>query len=113
MLRVGARGRCGAAAGGRGGGTTGWGPHERHSRRRAASVNDIPGRSPMLRLYTLGGLALERDGPPAGFISNRKAPPAPLALISGHDEHGISSDNVMADLWPESGEGHERNSLKQ
>ena len=50
----------------------------------------------MLRLITLGGLALERDGQPIGGVANRKIPLALLTLLAGHAEHGIRRDKVMA-----------------
>ena len=67
----------------------------------------------MLRLFTLGRLALERDGQPIDGIGNRKVPLALLALLAGHGAQGISRDKLLAFLWPESDEPRARNSLKQ
>lgn len=68
---------------------------------------------PTLRLFTLGGLTLERDGQPIGGIGNRKVPLMLLALLAGHGAQGISRDKLVAYLWPDSDEARARNSLKQ
>ena len=68
---------------------------------------------PTLRLFTLGGLTLERDGQPIGGIGNRKVPLILLALLAGHGAQGISRDKLVAYLWPDSDEARARNSLKQ
>ena len=67
----------------------------------------------MVRLFTLGRLALERDGRPVEGVGNRKVPLALLALLAGHGQQGISRDKLQAYLWPESDESRARNSLKQ
>jgi DNA-binding SARP family transcriptional activator/tetratricopeptide (TPR) repeat protein len=67
----------------------------------------------MLRLYTLGRLALERDGQPIGGIGHRKVPLALLALLAGHGPQGIGRDKLLPFLWPDSDDARARNSLKQ
>lgn len=67
----------------------------------------------MLRLFTLGRLALERDGQPIGGIGHRKVPLALLALLAGHGPQGIGRDKLLPFLWPDSDDARARNSLKQ
>ena len=67
----------------------------------------------MLRLFTLGRLALERDGQPIGGIGHRKVPLALLALLAGHGPQGIGRDRLLPFLWPDSDDARARNSLKQ
>ena len=67
----------------------------------------------MLRLTTLGGLALEGD---QGLLTGAGARPrslALLALIAATGSRGMSRDKVMSYLWPESDLEHARNCLKQ
>ncbi|HSB55116.1 MAG TPA: BTAD domain-containing putative transcriptional regulator, partial [Gemmatimonadales bacterium] len=65
----------------------------------------------MVRLFTLGGLALERDGQLLDGIANRKVLLALLALVAA--ERGIGRDKLVAYLWPDSDESRGRNNLKQ
>jgi DNA-binding SARP family transcriptional activator/tetratricopeptide (TPR) repeat protein len=67
----------------------------------------------MLRLQTLGGLALERDGTPLIGAAPRRRLLALLALVAGHGTHGLTRDKLLAYLWPESDTSRARNSLKQ
>src|SRR4051812_20760854 len=67
----------------------------------------------MLRLQTLGCLALERDGVLLDGSAPRRRLLALLALVAGHGAHGLTRDKLLAYLWPESDTAHARNSLKQ
>jgi DNA-binding SARP family transcriptional activator len=67
----------------------------------------------MLRLFTLGRLALERDEQPIGGIGHRKVPLALLALLAGHGSQGIGREKLLPFLWPDSDDARARNSLKQ
>jgi DNA-binding SARP family transcriptional activator/tetratricopeptide (TPR) repeat protein len=67
----------------------------------------------MLRLQTLGALALERDGLPLDDSAPRRRLLALLAVVAGHGPHGLTRDKLHAYLWPESDTPRARNSLKQ
>jgi len=67
----------------------------------------------LLRLRTLGGLSIEREGAPLdNFAAQRKAL-ALLALLAGTANGGMTRDKVLAYLWPESDEERARNALNQ
>jgi DNA-binding SARP family transcriptional activator/tetratricopeptide (TPR) repeat protein len=63
----------------------------------------------MIRLRTLGGLALEGEGAP--MLQRR--PLALLAVLAGAGDLGISRDKLLAYFWPESDEDRGRNVLRQ
>src|SRR5215211_1948785 len=67
----------------------------------------------MIRLRVLGGfsLLLDRTDAPASGLRPRVL--ALLTLLVGHRSEGISRDNLLAYLWPDSDCLHARNSLKQ
>jgi DNA-binding SARP family transcriptional activator/TolB-like protein/tetratricopeptide (TPR) repeat protein len=66
----------------------------------------------MLRLRTLGGLALESErGDSSAPLGQR--PLAVLAMLAASSERGIRREKVIAMLWPESDEERARNSLSQ
>jgi len=67
----------------------------------------------MLRLKTLGGLRIERDGDALPPPAPRRQLLALLVLMAGHDRYGISRDKLLAYVWPDSDLRHARNSLKQ
>src|SRR6185295_1727653 len=67
----------------------------------------------MLRLRTLGGLALEgENGPLLGAAVQRRCV-ALLALLALSRDRGISRDKILTYLWPESDEPHARHALSQ
>jgi adenylate cyclase len=67
----------------------------------------------MLRLRTLGGLALEGEsGPLLGGAAQRRCV-ALLALLALSRDRGISRDKILPYLWPESDEHHARHALSQ
>jgi serine/threonine-protein kinase len=67
----------------------------------------------MLRLSTLGGVALEDEhGPLSGpLIQHRRL--ALLARLAAAGERGVSRDSLAALLWPESDEERARHTLRQ
>lgn len=67
----------------------------------------------MLRLTTLGGLALEGEQGALSGAAMRPRPLGLLALVAAGGACGRSRDKLMAYLWPESDTGHARNCLKQ
>ncbi|HET9515896.1 MAG TPA: BTAD domain-containing putative transcriptional regulator [Gemmatimonadales bacterium] len=67
----------------------------------------------MLRLHTLGGCRLTRDGDPLHDLSSQRKALALLALTAAAGERGLSRASLLAWLWPESDEDHARTSLKQ
>lgn len=66
----------------------------------------------MLRLITLGGLRLERDGVP---VSDKMRPRrlALLAILAASGPNGLTRDAVLAILWSESSPERARHSLAQ
>ena len=66
-----------------------------------------------LRLWTFGGLSISRGGIPDARLEELRKALALLAVIAASGESGISRDNVLALLWPESDSGRARASLKQ
>ena len=67
----------------------------------------------MLRLKTLGGLAVEGDQVPLVAASVRRHRLALLAFVAAAGPRGTSRDKLLAYFWPESDTGHARNCLKQ
>ena len=67
----------------------------------------------MIRLRTLGQLAVERTGGPLTRAAARPRPLALLAVIALAGERGIHRDRLLAYFWPESDAEHARNCLKQ
>lgn len=65
----------------------------------------------MLRLLTLGGLSIERDGRPLDHLSGNRKGLALLAVLAVHGK--VGRDRLMAILWPESDGERARGSLKQ
>ena len=67
----------------------------------------------MLRLQTLGGCSLERDGVRIDTASAHRKGLALLAMLAGAGDRGLSRDAAVALLWPESDEERARTSLRQ
>ena len=67
----------------------------------------------MLRLFTLGGCFLERNGTRLESISPNRKGLALLALIAAAGDRGLARDTVVALLWPESDDERARTSLRQ
>src|SRR6266699_352216 len=67
----------------------------------------------MLRLRTLGGLAVEGEPPPALGAATQRRPLALLALLAAGRDRGVSRDKLLAYLWPESSAGKARHLLNQ
>ena len=65
-----------------------------------------------LRLRTFGGLSIENPTSMGVSAANRR-PLALLALLAVKGRRGLSRDNVIALLWPDSDADHGRNSLSQ
>lgn len=65
----------------------------------------------MLRLLTLGGLSLERDGISLDHVSTSRKGLVLLAVLAAHG--ALGRDRLMALLWPESDTERARGSLKQ
>ena len=65
----------------------------------------------MLRLETLGGLALT-DGPAAAVTTQRRRL-ALLALLAVAGERGLTRDKLVVYLWPESPSDNARHALEQ
>ena len=66
----------------------------------------------MLRLRTLGGIALEADGSPLEGGPRRRAL-ALLALVASVGRRGVNRDRVIAILWPDSPTPEARHALSQ
>lgn len=67
----------------------------------------------MLRLRTLGGCHLERDGARLNALSGQRKALGFLAVLAAAGPRGVSRDVLLAYLWPESGDERARSSLKQ
>ncbi|HYW30855.1 MAG TPA: tetratricopeptide repeat protein [Gemmatimonas sp.] len=67
----------------------------------------------MLRLRTLGGCFLERDGTRLDGVSGQRKGLALLALLAAAGDAGVSRDAASVFLWPESDEVRAAASLKQ
>jgi TolB-like protein len=55
----------------------------------------------MLRLRTLGGAVVERDGIPLGGPAAQRKSLAVLALLAPAGDRGVSRDKLLAHVWPE------------
>lgn len=67
----------------------------------------------MLRLRTLGGLSIAADDSPLSGAAARRRSLALLALAASAGEAGVSDEQALALLWPDSDSAHARNNLKQ
>ena len=67
----------------------------------------------MIRLKTLGGASLERDGALMEGRASQRRRLALLACLAAADERGWSRDQLIALLWPDRGEEPARHSLSQ
>lgn len=67
----------------------------------------------MLRLHSLGGCYLERDGVRLETASAFRKGLALLALVAAGGERGLSRDRAVALLWPDSDDERARNALRQ
>ncbi len=67
----------------------------------------------MLRLFTLGGCFLERNGTRLESVSANRKGLALLASIAAAGDRGLARDTVVALLWPESDDERARTSLRQ
>lgn len=67
----------------------------------------------MLRIRTLGGCHIERDGARLDELSGQRKTLALLALLAGAGTRGITRELLATFLWPESNEERARTSLKQ
>jgi TolB-like protein/DNA-binding SARP family transcriptional activator len=67
----------------------------------------------LLRILTLGGCSLTRDGVRLDALSGQRKGLALLALVAAAGERGISRERLATYLWPESDEDRARMSLKQ
>src|SRR5918911_558676 len=67
----------------------------------------------MLRLRSLGGLAL--DAPSVGLrgAATQRRPLALLALLAAAGERGVSRERILLFFWPESSARRARNTLSQ
>ncbi|MFN0180215.1 MAG: BTAD domain-containing putative transcriptional regulator [Gemmatimonadales bacterium] len=65
----------------------------------------------MLRIRTLGGLWVERDGRRIEISSPRRS--ALLAVLAAAGDHGVSRDRLLLWLWPDATEERGRRSLSQ
>ena len=67
----------------------------------------------MLRLRTLGGLTLTRDGAPLGGAAAQRRRLAILAALAVAGPRGLSRDRLLALLWPERDAAAGRQALSQ
>jgi DNA-binding SARP family transcriptional activator len=67
----------------------------------------------VLRLITLGGLALTRDGAPHAGAAAQRRRLALLAVLAASGTPGLSRDKVLAYFWPDSGDEQARHALNQ
>ena len=67
----------------------------------------------MLRLITLGGLALTRDGAPYAGAAAQRRRLALLAVVAASGTTGVSRDRLLSFFWPDSGEDQARHALNQ
>jgi DNA-binding SARP family transcriptional activator len=70
-------------------------------------------RRPALRIRTLGGLGVERDGTPIESLAGQRKRLALLALLAVAEREPMAKDRLLASLWPESDVSQARNSLNQ
>jgi len=66
-----------------------------------------------VRLITLGGLALTRDGAPYAGAAAQRRRMAILAVLAVSGRTGASRDKLLAYFWPDSGEDQARHALNQ
>src|SRR5688572_11198426 len=69
--------------------------------------------TPELRLETLGGLHLKRDGAPLEGAAGQRRSLALLVVIAAGRDRGVSRDTLAAMLWAESDEERARRALAQ
>jgi DNA-binding SARP family transcriptional activator len=67
----------------------------------------------VLRLITLGGLALTRDGAPYAGAAAQRRRLALLAVMAASGPTGVSRDRLLSFFWPDSGEDQSRHALNQ
>ena len=67
----------------------------------------------MLRISTLGRLALDDEAGPVGGAASWRPSLAAFALLAASGERGTSRERLLALIWPESSPERARNSLKQ
>jgi DNA-binding SARP family transcriptional activator/TolB-like protein len=67
----------------------------------------------MLRISTLGRLALDDESGPVGGAGSWRPTLAGLALLAAAGDQGVPRERLLAMLWPESAPEKARNSLKQ
>lgn len=67
----------------------------------------------MLRLITLGGLALTREGAPYAGAAAQRRRLALLAVLAASGPAGVTRDKLLAYFWPDSGEDQARHALNQ
>ena len=65
----------------------------------------------MLRLRTLGGLAVEQNGSPVTGAAAQPRRLAILAVLARAGQRGVSRERVLALLWPDANEDASRNVL--
>ena len=70
-------------------------------------------RSTLLRISTLGRLALDDESGPVGGAGNWRPTLATLALLASAGDQGLPRERVLSLLWPESAPDRARNNLKQ
>jgi DNA-binding SARP family transcriptional activator/tRNA A-37 threonylcarbamoyl transferase component Bud32 len=76
-------------------------------------MSDNPHVAPVLRLWTLGCLAVEGDPAARPRARAQRRPLALLALLAAAGERGVSRDKLLAYLWPETGAQEARHRLTQ
>ena len=67
----------------------------------------------MLRILTLGSLAVTREGVPVTTVASRRKPLALLALLAVAGDRGMSRDKLMAYFWPDADIELARTALRQ
>jgi len=69
--------------------------------------------SSVLRLKTLGGLTISREGVPVEGAGAQRRRLALLALLAAAGERALSREKILALLWPESDPERARKNLAQ
>ena len=69
--------------------------------------------TPLLRLRTFGGLAIEREGSAVSGAGAQRRPLALLAQLAAAGDRGISRAKLVGTLWPDSDEEKARRVLAQ
>ena len=67
----------------------------------------------MIRIRTLGGLSVSRDGTPIAGSATQPRRLAVLALVARAGDRGIKRERVLSLLWPDTGEEPARAALSQ